>query len=372
MVGIFPPIPQFPNKDEAAAALGKIETLIETFPFITATDRSVALSAILTTLDRRVMRSAPMHAFTSPTAGTGKSLLVDVASILATGRRMPVISQGSSEEELEKRLGAAMLAGDAAISIDNCEHTLQGVFLCQVLTQPRVNVRVLGHSKNVETLTNTSIFATGNNLTIVGDLARRSLLCSLDAHCEHPEQRSFKTSVVDIAYRDRGPLVVAALTALRAWHVANQPNCRAGDLTVHRIELERNISPLGSFEDWSYRIRSPLIWLGHSDPCDTIAKIKENDPRLLALSTVMAQWDRHIGRNVGNVKTVQEVISYAINIPEFHVALLNVAAGRNGNFVSNDRLGRWLKRVEGRVVGELMFSSKGKLNGYPRWCLGEV
>ena len=63
-------------------------------------DRSVALSAILTALDRHAMVTAPLHGFTSPTAGTGKSLLVDLAAMLATGRLTPVISQGCSEEEL--------------------------------------------------------------------------------------------------------------------------------------------------------------------------------------------------------------------------------------------------------------------------------
>jgi hypothetical protein len=106
----FPPIPQHPSKADAITALGRLEQLINTFPFVMNADRSVALSALLTILDRRSMSCAPLHAFTSPMAGTGKSLLVDIAAILATGRPMPVIAQGHSEEELEKRLGAALLA----------------------------------------------------------------------------------------------------------------------------------------------------------------------------------------------------------------------------------------------------------------------
>ena len=129
----FPPIPPEPTKDEAKKALGVIEKLISTFPFVSKADKAVALSAILTTLDRRAMTTAPLHAFSAPSAGTGKSLLVDIASILATGRLMPVISQGRTEEELEKRLGAALLAGDLAISLDNCEHVLQSAFLCQAV-----------------------------------------------------------------------------------------------------------------------------------------------------------------------------------------------------------------------------------------------
>ena len=75
----------------------------------------------LTPFDRRSLATTPLHAFTSPVAGTGKSLLVDVASMLVSGQLAPVISQGRSEEELEKRLGAALIAGDPLISIDNCE-----------------------------------------------------------------------------------------------------------------------------------------------------------------------------------------------------------------------------------------------------------
>ena len=91
----------------------------------------------------------------------------------------------------EKRLGAAVLAGDVVISIDNCEHELQSVFLCQALTQQKLNIRVLGSSRNVETPVTATMFATGNNLTIAGDLTRRALLGALDARCEHPERRCY-------------------------------------------------------------------------------------------------------------------------------------------------------------------------------------
>ena len=259
----FPPIPPQPTKADAVTALGQLDTLIQTFPFVTNADRSVALSAILTTLDRRSMATAPLHAFSSPAAGTGKSLLVDCCSVLATGRLMPVIAQGKTEEELEKRLGAALLAGDTAVSIDNCDHTLEGSFLCQALTQHRLNIRILGQSRNVETPVNATLFATGNNLVLAGDLTRRALRCAMDAKCERPELRSFNVNAVEAARQQRGGLVAAALTVLRAWHVA-------GD--------RLNLSTFGSFEEWSHRIRAPLVWLGKVDPCETLAEIRENDP----------------------------------------------------------------------------------------------
>jgi hypothetical protein len=337
----YPPIPQQPSKDNALAALAKLSKLIETFPFVAAADRSVALSAILTALDRPAMLTAPLHAFTAPAAGTGKSLLVDVAAMLATGRRMPVISPGQTEEELEKRLGAALLAGDVAISLDNCTHELGSTFLCQVLTQEKLNIRMLGHSKNVETPVNATIFATGNNLIIVGDLTRRTLMCALDARCEYPERRRFNVDAVELARAERAELVTAALTVLRAWHVADEA-------------IER--PPFGGFEEWSRRIRAPLLWLGQADPCDTTRKVQTDDPQLLDLETVIAQWRQNVGIRVE--KTAQQAIAIAVNINDFHVALLNVAQGRNGTMVSNKRLGRWLKQNEGRIVDGLTFKSR--------------
>ena len=347
----FPPIPQHPSKTEASAALQTINRLIEHFPFVSEADRSVALSAILTALDRHAMATAPLHAFTSPAAGTGKSKLVDIAAMLATGRLTPVISQGRGEEELEKRLGAALLAGDITVSIDNCERKLQSAFLCQALTQQKLNIRVLGLSKNVETPVTATIFATGNNLSIAGDLTRRSLLGSLDAHCEHPEQRSFDFDPIAVARTNREQLVVAALTVLRAWHTA---------------EEEIEWPPLGSFEEWSQRIRAPLLWLGEADPCNTTIRVQREDPRRTSLATVLAQWKQHLV--VRQPYTVQQVINHTINVNDFHVALLNVAASRSGT-VSNDRLGRWFKRNEGRVVDGLMLKQAGSRDGYLLWSL---
>jgi hypothetical protein len=349
----FPPIPQQPSKADALAALSELEQLIETFPFVAAADRSVALSALLTILDRRSMSAAPMHAFTSPTAGTGKSLLVDLAAVLATGRPMPVISQGRSDDELEKRLGAALLAGDTAISLDNCDRTVEGVFLCQVLTQAQLNIRVLGFSKNVETPVNATIFATGNNLTIAGDLVRRALLCSMDAGVERPELRVFNVNAIEIAQTRRGELVVAALTVLRAWHMV-APN-------------SLGVVPFGSFEEWEHRIRSPLVWLGQVDPCETLAEVRNSDPQRELLVAVILQWKEYLG--VDTKHMVQDVIALAVNVPSFYTALLNVASSRSGQSVSNISLGRWLKGVQGKIVNGLTLLQEGNIRGYPQWKL---
>src|SRR6185312_8156496 len=96
----------------------------------------------------------------------------------------PVISAGSSVEELEKRLGAAVITGQPLVSIDNLNGQLEGDALCQLIERPLVDIRILGRSEQVRVENRAVIFATGNNLIVVGDLVRRVLVGSLDANSE--------------------------------------------------------------------------------------------------------------------------------------------------------------------------------------------
>lgn len=359
----FPPILDHPIQGDAADALKLLTDLVATFPFVADADRSVALSAILTAAVRASLPTAPLHAFTAPTAGSGKSMLADIAAMIATGRRIPVIAQGKTEEEAEKRLGAALLAGDVVISIDNVERSLGGEFLCQVLTQPMVKTRVLGKSINAEVPSNAAIFATGNNLTLVGDMTRRALLCTLDPQVERPELRVFASNPLDDVAADRGRYVVAALTVLRAFHVAGRP---------------RQSEPLGSFEEWSRWVRDGLLWLDERDPVETMEKIRSADPQLEALITVIDQWAAVIG---GARVTAREVIEAATmdtteTLPPYRKAFVNadfreallVVAG-DGGAINSRRLGKWLTTNAGRIVGGRKLMADGGRAGVAKWRL---
>src|SRR5262249_49328579 len=152
--------------------------------------------------------------------------------------------------------------------------------------------------------------------------------------------------IIEEAHINRGELVIAALTILRAWHVART---MAGQSV--------NIVPFGGFADWSRRVREPLIWLGEADPCDTVAKVRTNDPMRDDLTTVLLQWKENLG--VNSAHTVQQVVGRAVNAPSFYTALLNVAANKTGGTVSNERLGRWLKRVQDKIVSGLRLVQEG-------------
>lgn len=360
----FPLLPREPDRDTALRALAFLRDLIGSFPFVTPADRSVALSAILTTLIRRSLPTAPLHGFNAPTAGTGKSMLVDIASMIATARPAPVIAQGKTEEEMEKRLGAALIAGDVLIAIDNCEEPLGGELICQAMTQTSLKVRILGTSLNAEVPSNATMFATGNNLTFVGDMTRRAIRATLDAGVERPELRAFDRDPLALVAALRGDYVTAGLTILRAFHLAGRP--------------EQSV-PLGSFTTWSGWVRATLIWLGEADPCETMEGMRGADPKLEALTAALEEWRSVIGTER---VTVREIIERAaaqqsqlfgkaeyVN-PEFREALLRVAG--EGGAINGTRLGKWLSQHQNRIVAGHRIIAAGTTGNRARWQLDIV
>lgn len=111
---------------------------------------------------RGALPVVPMHAATAPVAGSGKSFIVDLASAIASGQRAPVIAVGR-KEETEKRLVAALIAGQPIVSIDNVNGQLSGDLLCQMIERPVASVRPLGVSKLLRIESRATCFATGNN-----------------------------------------------------------------------------------------------------------------------------------------------------------------------------------------------------------------
>lgn len=292
---IFPEIPENLSRDDAIVALGIFKNLLRGFPFENETfgegkNFSVALSAILTALVRKSIATSPLHGFSAPKMGSGKSLLADVVSLIATGRRNSVLPPVDNETEERKRLMSVLLEGDAIACYDNIEHPFGSAALCCVLTQPEYKDRILGLSKSVTAPTNMTFLATGNNLRFVGDLSTRALLCRIDANEERPEERSFDVNLHDHIPRNRGEIVKAALTILGAYTCAGCP--------------KQGIKTFGRFEEWSDLIRSAIIWIGCADPCESRKEIENDDPERVKIGNLFVSWYEIFGDRSQKVKDV--------------------------------------------------------------------
>ena len=329
-------------------ALAALKELFAEFSFKRrALDLSVALSGLLTALLRGSLPTSPVYLVRADTPGTGKSYLVDLIATVATGGLCPVITALRNEEETEKRIGAVLLSGSAIVSLDNMTHDLEGELLCQVTERPMVRIRILGRSEMPLVEVHTALFATGNNVGFAGDMVRRGLVIDLEALSERPEMRHFQRKVLEEMPADRAAYVAAALTVVRAYLAAGAPKV---------------CGPFGSYAAWSTMVRSPLVWLGEPDPVASMEEIREEDAELTNIREFFSfVAGVHDGGARAYVYTVARMIELAceqkppnFNSLDLKLFFLKVAAmrGRESE-ISPERLGQWLKRISGRIVGGL-------------------
>jgi putative DNA primase/helicase len=226
---------------------------------------------------------------------------------------------------------------------------LSGDLLAQSVTQEAVMLRLLGHSITVETPTNAMLFATGNNLRIVGDLTRRCLVARLDPACEHPELRTFDRDALAYAAARRADIVWAALTIMKAYLVAGRPG---------------TLPPLGSFETWSRLVREAIVWAGGQDPVQSLETGRASDPQRERLLAIMAAWwDAFGDREV----TASEVINKASSDKGLRDALDTIK--QDNQEVTAKRLGEWLARVSGQRIRNARFETANKQHGSALWRL---
>ena len=199
-----------PTQDQAEGALVVLTDVFNGFPYADRDDAdkagtglSIVLAGVIGAVLRPTLPSAPLIGVTAPKAGTGKSYLVDLISMIATGRRATCLVSGVKLEEFEKSLGAVLLASLPLLSLDNMVQPLAGQLICMALSQERIDMRVLGLSKTANLPTTAAMFATGNNLKLQGDLTRRALLCRLDARMERPEERAFECDLLTEVHKRR-------------------------------------------------------------------------------------------------------------------------------------------------------------------------
>lgn len=285
-------VPEQPTLDDAKAALKwLLETAFADFPFADEASRSVALSALLTAVVRSSIPCAPLHGFSAPQFGAGKSLQAEFSAIVATGSKPSMIAPGHSQEEFEKRVDTALIEGDPVVVLDNLSRPLAGDNLCASLTSDTAKVRRLGSSASVTVRTSAFWMATGMNLSVKRDMHRRTVMSYIDAGMAHPEARSgFKiANLKEWAVENRMSILSAVYTMLRAHGRAGYPTCGEG--------------LLGNFESWSRRVAHCLVWLGMVNPVRSQERLRADDPEYqnrIALMRALHDWQksrRALGRS---------------------------------------------------------------------------
>jgi len=245
-------VPETPTQAEAKEAAAYIvKEVFGDFPFKDQASRANTIAALLTTLTLPLIGgNIPLGLFDKPQAGTGASLLTEIIAEIATGAKANMQTAPDSDDEWRKAITAVLISGPQIVVVDNVIAMLKSAKLSQMLTARTWSDRMLGLSKMLNLPQTAAWFATGNNIQLGGDIARRAYWIRLDAAIAQPWLRDgFRhPDLMKWVHEHRSELLSMLLTMVRAWIVAGKPKG-----TALRI---------GSFEDWSRTIGGILTYAG--------------------------------------------------------------------------------------------------------------
>jgi hypothetical protein len=295
--GAFPDIPKLPTRGDAESALARLLEPFGEFPWYTPAAKSAFVAHILTEAARIAIERSPIFWYTAPDAGTGKTMLSEMASLIVHGTEPALRPWVSDADEMRKTLFSSLLAGDRSIAFDNVPtgFKARSPELCGFVTAAVWKDRKLGASE-VQAFPNKAVVsASGNNLTPTADVARRSLVVRLDANSTKLKERRFKISNLRYhVWEQRPALLVDALTIIKAYLASGE--------RVDTVLMQ-------SFENWTKFCCEPLMWLGMPDPRET-QKTETDDetaslgPIFSRLASIFGDYAFHamdISRQVGSL-----------------------------------------------------------------------
>jgi hypothetical protein len=249
--GSIPKIPDKPTRSDAETAAGFLIDVLSDFPFQDEASRDNAIGLLRTVVVKEIVGLAPMALIDAPTKGTGKTRLAQIVSIVSSGRELPLSPEVHDEEEWRKQITSLLIADRPIVIIDNVDRMLCSSQLAAVLTTSEWSDRLLGRSEVLHLHSRAIWIATGNNIRLGGDIARRAYWIRLNANLPKPWLRdsgSFKRELPVWAVSHRAEIVAALLTMARAWFLGGKPKWTG--------------NPLGSYEEWSRTVGGILEYCG--------------------------------------------------------------------------------------------------------------
>lgn len=332
----------------AEKAIANIRATLNGFPFANAASENVAIAELLTLIQLPVIDTMPAFGHTAPTPGTGKTKLAEGLGYIATGTVPAPLTFKKDEAEISKTLLSALRGSSPILLFDNVRFDFGGDAMCAMVGSGRFSDRVLGSSRVLSLPAKTVVVATGNNLVLRNDMTRRTLLCTMDARMERPEERRFDRDFLTICRERRTDLLTDALTILAAY-------AKSG--------AEVELPPYGSFETWSQEIRAPLVWLGVADPL--LAKpMATADDAVGDLEQLLEVWREVLGHAP---LTIKDALTYLA----FENFAVEIWPGRNGG-VDVRRMGWFFRQNAGRIVDGCRLIQCGTRHKVALWKLEET
>ena len=354
---VMPSVPVRPTAIDIARARDLLtKELLGDFPFTSNTELAHAVGCLILPFVRGLIRGpTPLHLIEKPTAGTGATLLTDVITYIGIGHPAPVMTEAHDEDEWRKRITAKLLTGPSVILIDNIRQWIDSSALSAAITATSWEDRRLGHSEIVRVPVRCAWIATGTNLYLTSELARRTIRIRLDAKVDQPWHRDTKKFLHP---------------NLKAWVADHRPELISAVLTLARVWLARgrptspNDPVLGSFEHWSQVIGGILEGAGIDGFLENLTDFYQDSDAEGSMWRlfVAAWWKRHKADQVG----VSQLLEVATALD------VQIDLGTGNELSQKTRLGKLLVKMRDRQFGKLKIGSAGQKQGAQLWRLQEV
>jgi hypothetical protein len=199
-----------------------------------AAGKAVVIAAALTMIQRIVLDQRPAFFIVAGQRGGGKTTVASMTTTAALGRPPAAATWASDEDERRKALLSHLRTGAASIVWDNIPRgtSIKCPHIERALTSAEYTDRVLGVSEQLTVPSFTVMLFTGNNVSPAGDMASRSLVCSIDVTRPDPENRSFiHPDPIAWTLANRSRLMRAFYTLL-CWNPYQSPRLKVPQSTA--------------------------------------------------------------------------------------------------------------------------------------------
>lgn len=338
---IVPPVPERPNGDRVRSAIGLLDHMLAGFRFASDSDRCNFIGLLVTPVLRALLPPPyKLGAIGAPMPGSGKSLLAATLRIVHGGVFRAEIPD--EESELRKQVSTILdVTTGPVVQFDNVTGVLRSSTLAGLLTSAEWDDRSLGSNKLIRAVNDRLWVVTGNNVTLGGDLVRRTVWITIDPGMPNPHLRTgFEIGDLEAWVREhRGELIHALLVLARAWLSAGAP------MVVDRSD---------SYAKWQGSVRGLLRCVGIPGEFDASSTARQE------VGADDTEWESFLARIyevLGDqpwlVADVVRQISTAMHDRAISVDLLpgDLADKHERGYAIGKSLGRWCRNREGRYAG---------------------
>ena len=329
-----------------------MEDLVVDFPFQSEADRQNFYGLMLTPIIAPALDgNRPLHMLISPLERTGKTKLAEeVFGGVILGAQTPAMQLTDRDEERDKRVLGILMQGGTLLHLDNLPRKIDSASLASLLTATNYAGRILGGNNIVNLQNNLTIVASGNNIQVTGEIAKRTIPICLQPASAAPESRQkFNHPDIREYVRTNRKNVLACLIGMvENWLDAGRPG-------PDKI--------LGGFESWSRAVGGILQLNGMSEWRKNEKEWRSNaSPHDMEMEIFVAEW---VKKYCYDEVTLVELRSIAEQYGLF-TELLNARNER----AAQTSFGILLRNAHRLPVGGLIVNSRRAAEG-KRYFLSE-